>query len=241
MTGDGAQDGADDDAQGIRMSPRSKSDSWQPLCQWPPMTYVQWGRSGLVLSSKGNYQTAFFEAFVENDPDVDFIRGEGETLVAAEEQAWRRYLKAKECEHRWGRRGYLNGVGVCLRCGYSKSSVFGTIKDLGAWRAPLSSMELSSIRMGDVKDEPVPGEVRYITRLRLRARIAGIELPSHKKLSQGMTKRDGDEAYGDACEDVIAAWLQKNGLPPRNGAGGLDGFFDGAARSGLEGLLPEKE
>lgn len=240
MSGDGADNQTDGKERIIRIAQRNSRDSWQPLCDWPHQTFVQWGRTGFVFSRTGNYQTAFFEAFIDNDPDVGFIRGEGEDLAAAEANAWARYRNAKECRHIWGRRGYLNGVGVCLRCGHLKANVFKQVPVLGAWREPLSSSELSIISMGSVDGDPVPGEEEFIAKLRLRARRAGLFLPSRKKVTQGIPETEASEAFYMACRDVLAAWLATNGLPKSAGTG-LQGLFDRISGAGLKDILSEKE
>lgn len=99
-------------------------------CQynWPEDCKVQCGEKGMVFSKKGNYRTAFFEAFPRN-PDT-FIRGEGETLQAAETSAWEKYQKHCGCElnhddpDNFERRGYKNGAGFCKACGLFKGSCF---------------------------------------------------------------------------------------------------------------------
>lgn len=94
-------------------------------CQygWPDDCYVQGGSSGIVFSKKGNYRTAFFEAF-PNEPKT-FIRGEGETVKEAETQAWEKYQSILNCQtHEFERRGYTNGVGFCKHCGLQKSDAF---------------------------------------------------------------------------------------------------------------------
>jgi hypothetical protein len=90
---------------------------------WPNDCFVQCGDHGTVLSKKGSYQTAFFEAFPSN-PDT-FIRGEGESIEEAEAAAWGEYRKYQACsEHEYERRGYKNGAGLCKHCNMFKSKVF---------------------------------------------------------------------------------------------------------------------
>lgn len=85
---------------------------------------MQSGDDGLVISPRGNYTTAFFEAFPRN-PDT-FIRGEGTTVGEAEDKAWEKYQRIIVCDHVDGfdRRGYRNGLGFCKKCGMSKSHAF---------------------------------------------------------------------------------------------------------------------
>jgi hypothetical protein len=83
---------------------------------WPQDCFVQAGGDGVVVAKEGSYRTAFFEAFPRS-PDV-FIRGEGETVDAAEEDAWRRYMRVVDGhEHEWDRRDRTDGYAHCLACG----------------------------------------------------------------------------------------------------------------------------
>lgn len=77
----------------------------------------QSGANGIVFSKGGNYRTAFFEAF-PNNPKC-FIRGEGETVEAAEQQAWDKYQKIQGCNHEMERRDRTDGYGFCKHCSYS--------------------------------------------------------------------------------------------------------------------------
>lgn len=88
--------------------------------------FVQGGTSGLVFSSRGNYQTAFVECF----PAGSFIRGEGETLAEADAVCFAKLQAYLECpEHAWEARGYRNGGGFCKHCGQFGSQVI-TPEDL---------------------------------------------------------------------------------------------------------------
>jgi len=78
--------------------------------------FCQAGDNGIVFSPKGNYRTAFFEAFPDN-PNT-FIRGEGTDIVAAEEDAWRQLQKIHDCKnHDFERKSYRNGGAICKHCG----------------------------------------------------------------------------------------------------------------------------
>ena len=90
---------------------------------WDDDCSVQCGDSGVVFSKKGNYTTAFFEAFPKN-PNT-FIRGEGKTIEEAETRAWEQLNKYRNCKnHEFERRDYKNGVGFCKHCGLMKSKAF---------------------------------------------------------------------------------------------------------------------
>jgi hypothetical protein len=108
---------------------------YTPVCAWPDDCAVQWG-NGIIPA------TPFFEAF----PPGTFIRGEGETIDAAERDAFAQYERESICKHLWGRRSakrgtYLNGAGWCRKCDAFRSSMFRSVVVLGHWRKPLSRME----------------------------------------------------------------------------------------------------
>lgn len=105
-----------------------------PSGEWPERAMVQWGGNGVVLGGKeGARETAFFEAF----PPGHFIRGEGETVSEAEVDALSQWRRINACPgHRWSRKGYANGAGVCRSCGCFKPNVFPPIVRLGEWRQP---------------------------------------------------------------------------------------------------------
>lgn len=105
----------------------SFSGPFESIHPWPGAELLQAGGKGLVLSSEGNYTTAFFEAFI----DDTFIRGEGQTLAEAETNAWNKYQAYNKCpKHEWEPRNYTNGVGFCKNCNKFKSKAF-TPEDLG--------------------------------------------------------------------------------------------------------------
>lgn len=67
------------------------------------------------MSAEGSYRTAFFEAFPTRPKT--FIRGEGPSLAAAEEAAWTKYKRIKECPaHDFERRGREDEYGFCRHC-----------------------------------------------------------------------------------------------------------------------------
>ncbi len=115
-------------------------------CQypWPDDCAVQCGGNGIVVDGNsmedafddpvtavgqvldvveppaGSYRTAFFEAFPRN-PNT-FLRGEGNTVAAAETAAWKKYQRHAACDHpTFEKRGYTNGAGFCVACGMFSS------------------------------------------------------------------------------------------------------------------------
>jgi len=95
---------------------------YETKCDWPKDVFVQGGSCGIVLSSGGNYRTAYFEAFPKN-PEM-FIRGEGKTLEDAEKNAYDKYMRWTSCEHSFEKID-KDGTGKCIHCGY-KDRVFET-------------------------------------------------------------------------------------------------------------------
>lgn len=118
----------------LRLAP-----SYQPVCAWPDDCTVQWG-NGIIP------RTPFFEAF----PPGTFIRGEGESIEAAERKAFAQYQREFECAHIWGRQRpgrdlYLNGAGWCRKCGAFRGRMFPEIVVLGHWRQPLVRWEVEHL------------------------------------------------------------------------------------------------
>ena len=97
------------------MSERLIKNTKEPVrCAWPEDCFIQGGSSGVVFSGKGNYVTAFVEAF----PPETFLRGEGVTIEAAEADCYRQYTILTSCEHGpYEPRSYTNGSGYCVKCG----------------------------------------------------------------------------------------------------------------------------
>ncbi len=96
-----------------------KRSEYDSIYEWD--CFCQAGTSGIVFSTEGNYETAFFEAF-PNNPSC-FIRGEGKDLDEAEKKAWDKYQKILVCDHEMERRDRKDGYGYCKHCSYS-SKVF---------------------------------------------------------------------------------------------------------------------
>lgn len=228
----------------IRIAAHHVADTWRPSMSWPPETYVQWGASGLVLCNDGSYATAFFEAFPPCDSGGDFIRGEGKDIDEAERDAFSQYLAASACEHVWGRRKYVNGYGICIRCGHGRSGVFRPVVRLGAWRDPLSPGDIDLLSSGFMDDEPGTRESNYRRSLRLRAAIAGLRLPSRKtELRQSCA--DEEDAWRERCEAVMAEWWKEYREASRNVPARkqhpLSMVHDSISRKYLDGLVEKHE
>lgn len=193
-----------------------KDKDHTPDSGWPEDCYVQWGGAGVVLG-KDPYRTAFFEAFPK---EGGFIRGEGETIRAAEQDALAQYHKKTSCpEHAWSRRNYLNGGAFCRRCGAFESVMRPVVK-LGEWKRRLSSNDLNFLMMGALRR---PDGGSYERRIQLRLSLAGVKLPD----PEGMD----DEAYEEACHESVMSWLHRIGGPdnitPRGDEGGeVQGLFN---------------
>lgn len=156
---------------------------YTPTCAWPENCTVQWGH-GLVPA------VPFFEAF----PPGTFIRGEGETIAAAEGQAFEKYQRDLACDHIWGRhrRGhstYTNGAAFCRKCGGFRGRMFREVVVLGSHRKPLGSWERDwlddletdhemNARMDRKYPADAPGRRRSARLLRLRFNLYGAVPPA---------------------------------------------------------------
>lgn len=159
--------------------------TYTPVCAWGDDVTVQWG-NGIIPA------TPFFEAF----PPGTFIRGEGETIEAAERSAFKQYEREKSCTHFFGRyhsrRGtYTNGGAFCHFCGRFESRYFPPIVELGAHRKPLKRREddyLTSIATDEEltahMDEKYPEKKaereRYQKLLRIRKKLYGVDPESSR-------------------------------------------------------------
>ena len=209
-----------------------KSPDHVPDAGWPDDCMVQWGDRGLVLKAAGGgYNTAFFEAFPKGH---GFIRGEGETIAAAEAAALVQFRKEAACVHGWSRRSYTNGGGFCRNCG-AFMTVFQPIVILGDWRRPLSSFEISSAIEGGCASTEADAGARsrkFVRRRYLRIRMHGIPLPPPPEEVIPLRQLD-DHPYTRQCRDAVMEWLASKGGPEAlasgSGPGVLDGFFDAMA------------
>jgi len=176
-----------------KVSQHLKNTGYQISCTWPKACRVQWGAGGIVFSRSGNYRTAFFEAF-PNDGAGGFIRGEGETIEAAEQSAFSQWKKQAQCDaqggHAWSRtrrlkdgktRTYSNGGCFCTKCGAFKT-VMKPIVKLGEWRKPFSADQLASVAGGMTHPYRDDEDARrYARQLELRASLAGVDLPDWRQ------------------------------------------------------------
>ncbi len=104
---------------------RAKERYYTTSFNWSGIS-IQGGDNGVVISaSKGkSYATSFFEAFPTIHNVKTFIRGEGSTLVEAEQDAYEKLNKKKKCkEHDWvrndGRVERKDGYATCTKCALS--------------------------------------------------------------------------------------------------------------------------
>jgi hypothetical protein len=216
---------------------------WRPLLEWPEDAFVQWGGRGIVLAGNDSYQTAFFEVFPK-DGSAGFIRGEGEGLEAAEADAHKTWVRQSGCHatggHRWtramrkkggGAQTYTNGGCFCLKCG-SFQTVMPPIVELGAWRKPLSVMEIDGIAMGFCRptERGYTRSREYSRKLGLRARMSGIHLPPVTPKPDGLRIFEQD-AYELACQRAVGEFYIANRerLENQTPDGSVIGFFDGMA------------
>lgn len=103
---------------------RSFGDPIPATCKWPHDCFIQCGDNGVVLVwDKGNYTTAFWEAFPRNLGT--FLRGEGSTIEEAEKDCFAQYERILACPgHEFERRKYESGAGICKHCNLLQSKVF---------------------------------------------------------------------------------------------------------------------
>lgn len=107
----------------MKTARRSIGEPYQCSKAWPADCFVQCGDHGIVGTSKGVYQTAFFEAFPKQ-PST-FIRGEGKAVSEAEENAWLHYQRILACpDHEYKRHGANSEHGTCVHCNLFSSHVF---------------------------------------------------------------------------------------------------------------------
>lgn len=154
---------------------------YQPTCPWPDDCMVQWGH-GLAPA------VPFFEAF----PAGTFIRGEGETIVEAEQKAFEKYQRDIACSHVWGRHRpgtkmtYTNGAAFCRKCGGFRSGMFPELKPSGWWRKPLTMSEVWLLEsyeqdheLSAIMDAKYPDDrekrKKFERILRLRLNLFGVE------------------------------------------------------------------
>lgn len=112
------------DRTAVRLITHTGSPTRHP---WPDDMFVQGGGRGIVFVGGGTaYKTAFVEAFPNNPPT--FLRGEGDSIEAAEDACWARYQRMQACPAApahgpFEAQGYTNGVGTCTSCGTRFTSV----------------------------------------------------------------------------------------------------------------------
>lgn len=228
--------------------PLAKDTHYHPSQDWPEDCHVQWGGRGVVLSDKGNYQTAFFEASPE---DQGFFRGEGKTIEDAEKACFERYHRYSQCTHIWGRGSYLNGGAICRKCG-AFASVMKPVTSLGAYRRPLTCTELLMAAEGQLRYVPAsrfPPKTkksldRHSRKVFLRMRLAGVDLPETEEepASYNPFSTDDDDPYILACRKAVCDWYRKHyvgdEMVKKNS---MAGVFKAFEKRTLELILEEDE
>lgn len=199
-----------------------------PSGEWPEECYVQWGSGGVVIGKTSSRATAFFEAF----PDGSFIRGEGQTIALAEDDALRHYRKKLACpDHHWQRGSYMNGGAICKRCGCFETR-FHPIVKLGGWRDKPDLGDLTFILGGTYLFAHFralsEGSSRrgHLRETWLRLRVAGIGLPCMPiEIPEG---NSDNHTWNAVARDRIMTWAVANGYPdniPAREGSAIDGFF----------------
>ncbi|MCW3783029.1 hypothetical protein [Defluviimonas salinarum] len=218
---------------------RWKDKDHVPSNAWPEDCYVQWGSRGAVLRREGGgYRTAFFEAFPKAG---GFIRGEGETIAAAEEKAFATFRRESACAHAWSRKDYTNGGTICRTCGAFRTTMKPVVK-LGHTRRPLEAWEIETAMDGGLAPSPLarfntPGDRQNNRKIWLRFRLHGIRL-SEIPAEPENTDAFEESPYGRSCRDVICRHIAEAGGPDAifeaAGQGGMAGLFDALSRRGVE-------
>lgn len=223
---------------------RAGKDPYEPQAAWPEDTYVQWGGRGVVLKREGGgYGTAFFEAFPKGG---GFIRGEGPSIAEAEAQAHATWVKQSGCRHIWGRNGYTNGLGLCRLCRANQSRMFKPIVTLGAWKDPISAMELDTVACGylqEVKgDRSSPREQemrRHARKTWLRCRVQGIDLPPIPEEPSDVSLFE-EAPYARACREAVCEALDRAEVTvPEARSTGMAGLFAAMSSSLIRSMLAE--
>lgn len=146
-----------------------KDKDYTPHCAWGEDTFVQWGSRGVVLG-KNPYSTAFFEAFPKDKTTGGFIRGEGETIEAAEDAAFAQFQKETSCSHLWGREHYRNSGQLCRHCRAFRCGYVREVVELGHMRKPLKRWESAFI-----EDHSDTDNKKYLRQLQVRKKLFGAE------------------------------------------------------------------
>ncbi|MFX4300097.1 hypothetical protein [Pseudosulfitobacter pseudonitzschiae] len=226
--------------------PLKKDTGYTPIQAWPEDCTVQWGGKGVVISRKGNYKTAFFEAFPDGP---GFFRGEGASIAEAEQECFAKFSAFKVCDHQWGRGSYTNGGTICHRC-KSFASTMNPITVLGAYKAPISFFELSSTAEGALRpsryaDHDTAVLRRFSRRTYLRLRLAGVDIPpTPREPGKGsIFSDDNDDPYIVACRKAVCDWYKANHLDcagrPEDSL--MSGFFHDFEHSMLQRMVSEDD
>lgn len=111
----------------MKQARKSIGDPYDCTKEWSEDCFVQCGGGkqglGLVIDTKNKrvYRTAFFEAFPK-EPKT-FIRGEGETIEDAENNAWNKYQAILNCEQHDFER-FQSTHGKCKHCALVLTNYF---------------------------------------------------------------------------------------------------------------------
>jgi hypothetical protein len=257
----------------VKIKEHLRNDKYKPVCEWPENFTVQWGGSGVVLGNSP-YQTAFFEVFTSGG----FIRGEGKDIESAEKSAFKTFTIQEKCKnsggHIWSRakrtskkeerlrkgreipkvQTYTNRGSFCTKCNSFSIKIFNSITRLGAWKDPLTYMELNNIMDGMLKidfdflkrlsDEEIESHMKYKRRLELRAKMFGIKLPD-QTLEQYQNEKDDiftETQYQKDCKDAVLNFYlkHKDAYSEDITINGIQPLFDSLTKKMLERELEDK-
>ena len=123
--------------------------------------------------------------------------------------------------------------------------MFKDIVKLGSWRAPLTPSELSLLTMGsfvaDTDDDL--RHARWRRRLYLRAKVAGVSLPSKSDIDPSVTGEfERNDAFEELCEQALVDYYVAHRDRLKNGddKSAMTVFFDTLSLRSIEQLAKQR-
>lgn len=127
-------------------------------CQnpWPNDCRVQHGQKGMVFKKEGGgYVTPFFEAFPNETVTASYIRGEGETVSEAENNAFSKLSAMLNCKQHEYERFRDSERGKCIHCNSVKDLVFPPMEKhkCSICDKPSVNFRVSHVEINDVEED----------------------------------------------------------------------------------------
>lgn len=123
---------------------------------WPNNCSIQHGEKGMVFKKAGGgYVTPFFEAFPDKTVTASYIRGEGETILEAENDAFSKFSAMVDCKQHEYERFRDSERGKCIHCNSAKDLVFPPMEKhkCSICDKPSVNFRVSNIEINDVEDD----------------------------------------------------------------------------------------